>query len=86
MTVDVLRRSTAVDLPFPTSLPGYLLLAGTHRLRQSKTLSILREIERAPFESPEDVRRNQLRRLSALLAHAWIATPPLPVAIAVTLR
>ena len=75
MTVDVLRRSTAVELPFPTSLPGYLLLAGTHRLRQSKTLTILREIERAPFESPEDVRRNQLRRLSALLAHAEQRVP-----------
>lgn len=79
MTVDVLHRSTAVDSPSPSpprgSLPGYLLLAGTHRLRQSKTLRILREIERAPFESPEDGRRNQLRRLSALLTHAEQRVP-----------
>src|SRR5678815_5652687 len=74
-----MRRSTAVDAPSPSpprrSLPGYLLLAGTHRLRQSKTLRILREIERAPFESPEEVRRNQLRRLSALLTHTEQRVP-----------
>jgi phenylacetate-CoA ligase len=59
----------------PASLPGYLLLAGTHRLRQSKALGILREIQRAPFESLEQVRGNQLRRLSALLAHAEQRVP-----------
>ena len=79
MTVDVPRPSPAVDssspTPPPASLPGYLLLAGTHRLRQSKALGILREIQRTPFESPENVRRNQLRRLSALLAHAEQRVP-----------
>ena len=79
MSVDVLSPSPAVDSPSPSappaSLPGYLLLAGTHRLRQSKALEILREIQRAPFESPENVRRNQLRRLSALLAHAEQRVP-----------
>jgi phenylacetate-CoA ligase len=79
VTVDVPRRSTAVDPPSPStprgSLPAYLLFAGTHRLRQSNALGILRRIERAPFESPEDVRRNQLRRLSALLAHAEQRVP-----------
>ena len=79
MTVDVLRRSPTVDSPSPSappaSLPGYLLLAGTHRLRQSKALGILREIQRAPFESPADVRLNQLRRLSALLTHAEQRVP-----------
>lgn len=79
MTVDVLRRSPTVDSPSPSappaSLPGYLLLAGTHRLRQSNALGILREIQRAPFESPADVRLNQLRRLSALLTHAEQRVP-----------
>ena len=79
MSVDVLSRSPAVDSPSPStppaSLPGYLLLAGTHRLRQSKALEILREIQRAPFESPENARGNQLRRLSALLAHAEQRVP-----------
>jgi phenylacetate-CoA ligase len=75
VSVDVLPRSPAVDPASPTSLPGYLLLAGTHRLRQSKTLGILREIQRAPFEPADDVRRNQWRRLSALLAHAEQRVP-----------
>lgn len=79
MTVDVLRRSPTVDSPSPSappaSLPGYLLLAGTHRLRQSKALGILREIQRAPFEPPADVSLNQLRRLSALLTHAEQRVP-----------
>ena len=75
MTVDATRRSPAVDSPSATSLPGYLLLAGTHRLRQSKALDILRAIERAPFESRDEVSRNQLRRLRALLAHAEQRVP-----------
>ena len=79
MSVDVLRRSTTVESPSHsssrTSLPGYLLLAGTHRLRRSKTLGILQEIRDAPFASPGDVQRNQLRRLSALLAHAEERVP-----------
>lgn len=79
LSVDVPRRSTTVESASHsssrTSLPGYLLLAGTHRLRRSKTLGILQEIRDAPFASPGDVERNQLRRLSALLAHAEERVP-----------
>src|SRR6186997_1762629 len=56
-------------------LPGYLLLAGTQRLRRSNSLKLLREIERAPFASPEEVAANQLSRLSALLSHAETHVP-----------
>lgn len=59
----------------PTSFPGYLLLAGTQRLRGSKSLKILSEIASAPYMSDEEVRRHQLRRLSALLAHAEARVP-----------
>jgi phenylacetate-CoA ligase len=69
VSIDVLRRSTAVGAA------GYLLLAGTHRLRRSQALKILKEIARAPFESPDEVGRHQLRRLSALLAHAEQRVP-----------
>jgi phenylacetate-CoA ligase len=56
-------------------LPGYLLLAGTHRLRRSTALKILRGIADAPFASPDQVRANQFQRLAALLAHAEARVP-----------
>jgi phenylacetate-CoA ligase len=56
-------------------LPGYLLLAGMHRLRGSQSLKILGEIEDAPYAPPEEVRAGQFRRLSALLAHAEARVP-----------
>ena len=79
MSVDVSRRSTAVETLSPsarrTRLPGYLLFAGIHRLRRSQALEILRQIERAPFASPNQVRENQWRRLEALIAHAEQRVP-----------
>lgn len=54
---------------------GALVLAVTRRLRRSQTLKILDEIRTAPFASPEDVRANQFRRLSALLVHAEAHVP-----------
>ena len=79
MTVDLSGQSTTVETLFPraarTRLPGYLLFAGTHRVRRSQALKILRQIERAPFAAPDEVRRNQLHRLSALLAHAEQRVP-----------
>jgi phenylacetate-CoA ligase len=63
------RRHSAIHFP------GYLVLAGTQRLRRSKTLDILREIERTPFQSPEAVEVDQLRRLTTLLAHAEKKVP-----------
>jgi phenylacetate-CoA ligase len=56
-------------------LPGYLLLAGTERLRGSRSLKILRQIEREPFAPPDEVRAHQFRRLSAMLAHAESKVP-----------
>ncbi|MGH9940779.1 MAG: hypothetical protein ACRD9R_00280, partial [Pyrinomonadaceae bacterium] len=56
-------------------LPGYLLLAGMHRLRGSRSLKLLGEIEQSPFVSPAEVRGDQFRRLSALLAHAEARVP-----------
>ncbi|HVG30152.1 MAG TPA: hypothetical protein VM864_10665 [Pyrinomonadaceae bacterium] len=55
--------------------PGYLLLAGMHKLRGSQSLSILAEIERAPYAAPAEVRAGQFRRLAALLAHAESRVP-----------
>jgi phenylacetate-CoA ligase len=79
VSVDVLRSSAAVQSSsshrLRSRLPGYLLLAGTHRLRGSETLRILRDIERAPFASPDEVGANQLRRLSGLLQHAERRVP-----------
>ena len=49
---------------------GRLLLDFTCRLRRFDTLALLRAIEDAPFVLPEQVRENQFRKLSALLAHA----------------
>jgi phenylacetate-coenzyme A ligase PaaK-like adenylate-forming protein len=78
--VTVLAVPGSTSQPSPSvsvrrHLPGYLLLAGTQRLRRSRSLKILREIERAPFAPPEDVRASQFRRLSALLAHAEARVP-----------
>jgi phenylacetate-CoA ligase len=61
--------------PLLTRLPGYLLFAGTERLRRSRALPILRHIERAPFEPPERARAEQFRRLAQLLAHAEARVP-----------
>ncbi len=68
-------RTSSPAVPLRPHLPGYLLLAGTQRLRRSQSLKILREIERAPFAPPEEVRASQFRRLSALLAHAEAKVP-----------
>lgn len=79
MSVDLQRSSPAEANLFrrqsATHFPGYLVLAGTQRLRRSKTLDILREIAETPFLTPEEVQVHQLRRLSALLAHAEANVP-----------
>lgn len=54
---------------------GRLLLNVTQRLRRSRSLALLGEIERAPFASPADVLAQQFERLSALLAHAEQRVP-----------
>jgi phenylacetate-CoA ligase len=79
VSVDQQSLSTPASRPprrsSETHFPGYLLLAGTQRLRRSKTLDILREIEGTPFLPSEAVREHQLRRLSALLSHAEAHVP-----------
>jgi phenylacetate-CoA ligase len=47
----------------------------SNRLRGSRTLSVLRDIEKKPFEDAETVRRDQFALLSRLLAHAETKTP-----------
>jgi phenylacetate-CoA ligase len=54
---------------------GRALLAFTDRLRGVDTLRKLREMENAPFRSPEDIREKQFRDLCALLAHAEAHVP-----------
>lgn len=54
---------------------GRLLLGVTQRLRRSRSLALLREIERAPFVSPEEVMARQFARLSSLLEHAEARVP-----------
>ncbi len=54
---------------------GRALLALTCRLRGFDTLRVLKQIEDAPFRSPEEVRENQFRDLRALLAHAETHVP-----------
>jgi phenylacetate-CoA ligase len=54
---------------------GRLLLDLTCRLRRFGTLQLLEEIEDTPFLSPQQVRKNQFRKLSALLAHAEAHVP-----------
>ena len=62
---------------FPARSPlfGRLLLGVTCRLRGFNTLQVLAEIESAPFATPEQVRENQFKRLSTLLAHAQRNVP-----------
>lgn len=54
---------------------GRLLLGVTQRLRRSRSLALLGEIERAPFVSRSEVLAHQFERLSALLAHAEARVP-----------
>ncbi|MGA3091072.1 MAG: hypothetical protein ABSD75_20890 [Terriglobales bacterium] len=54
---------------------GRTLLALTNRWRGLNTLEVLKEIEDAPFRSPEEVRDQQFRDLGALLAHAEARVP-----------
>lgn len=46
------------------------MLRGLQWLRRSRTLKLLREIEREPFLASAEVQANQLARLTRLLAHA----------------
>ena len=71
-TPDRMRPAPAARRP---SLPGYLLLAGLHRLRGSQSLRLFGEIAGSPFVSGDEVRAEQFRRLSALLAHAEARVP-----------
>jgi len=52
-----------------------MLLSLTCRMRGFDTLKVLDEIEDAPFLSAQQVRENQFRKLSALLAHAEAHVP-----------
>jgi len=54
---------------------GRALLALTCRLRGFDTLGVLGKIESAPFRSGDEVRENQFRDLSALLAHSEAHVP-----------
>lgn len=54
---------------------GRALLAFTCRLRRVDLLGKLKEIENAPFRSPEEVREKQFRDVTALLAHAEAHVP-----------
>jgi phenylacetate-CoA ligase len=72
---DAERRTANPTVSQRPILPGYLLLAGTQRLRRSQSLKILRDIADAPFAPPEEVRAAQFRRLTALLAHAESKVP-----------
>jgi phenylacetate-CoA ligase len=56
-------------------LLGRALLGFTNRLRGLDTLPVLKEIENAPFRSPAEIREQQFRDLSALLAHAETRVP-----------
>ncbi len=54
---------------------GRALLALTCRVSRFDRLGVLKEIEGAPFRSPEEVRVSQFRDLRALLAHAEAHVP-----------
>lgn len=54
---------------------GRTLLAFTCRLRGLDTLGALKQLENAPFRSPEEVREKQFRDSCALLAHAEARVP-----------
>jgi phenylacetate-CoA ligase len=56
-------------------LLGRALLGFTNRLRGLDTLRVLKEIEKAPFCSAAEVREQQFRDLSALLAHSETRVP-----------
>src|SRR5689334_9782673 len=58
-----------------SSFPGYIVLSGLQWLRRSRSLKLLQQIKREPFLPKADVDANQLRRLSALLAHAEAHVP-----------
>ena len=62
---------------FPARDPlfGRALLSLTCRLRGFDTLRVLDEIEGAPFLPASQVRENQFKKLSALLAHAEAHVP-----------
>src|SRR5215510_14932730 len=53
-----------------SSFPGYIMLSGLQWLRRSRSLKLLQQIEHEPFLSQAEVKANQLRQLSELLAHA----------------
>jgi len=57
------------------SLVGRPLFALAHRLRGSRSLDLLREIEDAPLESRERALARQLELLARLLAHAERTVP-----------
>jgi phenylacetate-CoA ligase len=61
--------------PRSSSLAGYLALSGLQWLRRSQSLKLLRQIAPAPFLTADEVRAEQFRRLSELLAHAEAHVP-----------
>jgi len=54
---------------------GRALLTLTCRMRGFDTLGVLRKIEGAPFRSRDEIRENQFRALSTLLAHSETHVP-----------
>lgn len=62
-------------MSLPGSVVGPPLFALAHRLRGSRSLALLREIEGAPLESRERARARQLELLARLLAHAERTVP-----------
>lgn len=57
------------------AIVGRLLLEMTQRVRRSRSLALMRDIERAPFASRQEVLENQFHLLSQLLAHAEAHVP-----------
>ncbi|HZJ45490.1 MAG TPA: hypothetical protein VFD63_17070 [Pyrinomonadaceae bacterium] len=72
---EILNPPAAHQRPRKSSLAGYVMLSGLQWLRGSHSLKLFREISSEPFVSPEEVRSNQLRRLTELLAHAEQRVP-----------
>jgi phenylacetate-CoA ligase len=54
---------------------GRILFGLTHRLRGSRSLTLLRQIAEGPHLSPSEIQAAQFRRLSELLAHAETHVP-----------
>ena len=54
---------------------GRALLAAACRMRGADLLGKLKEIESAPFRSPDEIREQQFRDLRAILAHAEAHVP-----------